>query len=184
MQVCCKINFVGEGVRPSETLSSRLNLRRGQKAPWSPSFSLAVRILLLVRFSAAIHSNNQDADEATRCNLQLETCPHVFSSVQLLGDAYLVGDAYLDRGHGFQTWETSPEHAIRNYAYIALHVVSVKNVPLWRPKGMTDRIGRLTADRFCPSESPSLLCADPFLSYRPYARRNSIGWSLRTSIGV
>lgn len=33
---------------------------------------------------------------------------------------------YLDRGQGFQTWETSPEYAIRSYAYIALHLVSVK----------------------------------------------------------
>ena len=33
---------------------------------------------------------------------------------------------YLDRGHGFQTWETSPEYAIRSYAYIALHLISVK----------------------------------------------------------
>ena len=33
---------------------------------------------------------------------------------------------YLDRGHGFQTWETSPEYAIRSYAYIVLHLISVK----------------------------------------------------------
>ena len=33
---------------------------------------------------------------------------------------------YLDRGHGFQTWETSPAYAIRSYAYIALHLVPVK----------------------------------------------------------
>jgi len=33
---------------------------------------------------------------------------------------------YLDRGHGFQTWETSPVYAIRSYAYIALHLVPVK----------------------------------------------------------
>ena len=46
--------------------------------PWCPSFSLAVRILLLVRFFAAMHSNIQDADEGTLCNLQLETHAHVF----------------------------------------------------------------------------------------------------------
>ena len=33
---------------------------------------------------------------------------------------------YLDRGHGFQTWETSPEYAIRSYAYVALHLAPVK----------------------------------------------------------
>ena len=29
---------------------------------------------------------------------------------------------YLDRGYGFQTWETSPLYAIRSWAYIALHL--------------------------------------------------------------
>ena len=33
---------------------------------------------------------------------------------------------YLDRGRGFQTWETSPVYAIRSYAYIALHLIPVK----------------------------------------------------------
>lgn len=33
---------------------------------------------------------------------------------------------YLDRGHGFQTWETSPVYAIRSWAYIMLHYVLVK----------------------------------------------------------
>lgn len=28
---------------------------------------------------------------------------------------------YLDRGYGFQTWEVSPQYAIRSWAYIALH---------------------------------------------------------------
>lgn len=30
---------------------------------------------------------------------------------------------YLDRGHGFQTWETAPQYSIRSYAYILLHLV-------------------------------------------------------------
>ena len=69
-----------------------------------------------------MHSNIQDADEGTLYNLQLETRAHVFSSVQLLGAAY------LGRGHGFQTWETSLEYAIRRYAciLIASHLVSAK----------------------------------------------------------
>ena len=29
---------------------------------------------------------------------------------------------YLDRGYGFQTWETSPAYAIRSWAYISLHL--------------------------------------------------------------
>jgi alpha-1,2-mannosyltransferase len=33
---------------------------------------------------------------------------------------------YLDRGSGFQTWETSPVFAIRSYAYILLHGAPVR----------------------------------------------------------
>lgn len=28
---------------------------------------------------------------------------------------------YLDRGYGFQTWEVSPQYAIRSWAFIVLH---------------------------------------------------------------
>jgi hypothetical protein len=33
---------------------------------------------------------------------------------------------YLDRGYGFQTWETSPLYAIRSYAYVLLHWLPVR----------------------------------------------------------
>lgn len=33
---------------------------------------------------------------------------------------------YLDRGYGFQTWETSPAYAIRSWAYIILHYVPAR----------------------------------------------------------
>ena len=121
MRVYCKTSFVGEGVHRPPALATWLNHCRSQKAPWCPSFSLAVRILLLVRFSAAMYSNIQDCDEGMRCNpsfKHLLTHSSVFNFWEPLH--------YLDRGHGFQTWETSPEYAIRSYAYIALHLVSVK----------------------------------------------------------
>ena len=57
---------------------------------------------------------------------------------------------YLDRGHGFQTWETSPEYAIRSYAYIALHLISVK-IPrlLFGDQKVSWGVSRRpTADRF------------------------------------
>lgn len=37
---------------------------------------------------------------------------------------------YLDRGYGFQTWETSPVYAIRSYAYILLHLFPTKFIAL------------------------------------------------------
>ena len=35
---------------------------------------------------------------------------------------------YLMYGSGFQTWEYSPEYAIRSYAYILLHVIPAEVV--------------------------------------------------------
>lgn len=35
---------------------------------------------------------------------------------------------YLDRGYGFQTWETSPVYAIRSWAYILFHMLPTKIV--------------------------------------------------------
>jgi len=84
-------------------------LRRSQRAPWCPSFSLAFRILLFLRFCAAMYSNIQDCDE-------------VFNFWEPLH--------FLDRGYGFQTWETSPVYAIRSYAYVLLHLLPVK-IPFW-----------------------------------------------------
>ncbi|EJC98743.1 asparagine-linked glycosylation 9 protein isoform a [Fomitiporia mediterranea MF3/22] len=75
--------------------------RRAQRPPWCPSFSMAVRILLLIRVSGAMYSNISDCDE-------------VYNFWEPLH--------YLDRGYGFQTWETSPQYAIRSWAYVALHL--------------------------------------------------------------
>ncbi|KII93600.1 glycosyltransferase family 22 protein [Plicaturopsis crispa FD-325 SS-3] len=80
-------------------------LRRSAKRIWSPSFSLAVRILLLVRITGAMYSVIQDCDE-------------VFNFWEPLH--------YLDRGTGFQTWEVSPAYAIRSWAYILLHLVPAR----------------------------------------------------------
>lgn len=75
--------------------------RRAQRGPWCPSFSAAIRILLLIRVSGAMYSNISDCDE-------------VYNFWEPLH--------YLDRGYGFQTWETSPKYAIRSWAYIAFHL--------------------------------------------------------------
>ncbi|KAF8899021.1 Alg9-like mannosyltransferase family-domain-containing protein [Infundibulicybe gibba] len=74
---------------------------RAQRRPWSPSFSLAVRILLLMRVTGAMYSNIDDCDE-------------VYNFWEPLH--------FLDRGYGFQTWEVAPQFAIRSWAYILLHL--------------------------------------------------------------
>ncbi|KAG5732486.1 putative glycosyltransferase, partial [Termitomyces sp. T112] len=80
-------------------------LRRAQRRPWTPSFSLAVRILMLVRMFGVMYSNIDDCDE-------------VYNFWEPLH--------FLDRGSGFQTWETSPVYAIRSWAYILLHLPPVR----------------------------------------------------------
>ncbi|KAH9486228.1 Alpha-1,2-mannosyltransferase ALG9 [Psilocybe cubensis] len=77
-------------------------LRRAQRRPWAPSFSLAVRILFLIRISGAMYSNINDCDE-------------VFNFWEPLH--------FLDQGYGFQTWELSPVYALRSWAYILLHAL-------------------------------------------------------------
>lgn len=37
---------------------------------------------------------------------------------------------YLDRGHAFQTWETSPAYSIRSWAYILLHIWPAKLIKI------------------------------------------------------
>ncbi|KAJ6609372.1 glycosyltransferase family 22 protein [Mycena sp. CBHHK59/15] len=80
-------------------------LRRAARRPWNPSFSLAFRILLLIRVTGAMYSNIDDCDE-------------VFNFWEPLH--------FLDHGYGFQTWEVSPEYAIRSWAYIALHILPAR----------------------------------------------------------
>ncbi|KAG8769419.1 mannosyltransferase [Ceratobasidium sp. 428] len=84
-------------------------IRRAARAPWCPSFSVAFRILILIRVCAATWSNIQDCDE-------------VFNFWEPLH--------YLDQGRGFQTWETSPTYGLRSWAYVLLHLLPAK-LPTW-----------------------------------------------------
>ncbi|KAF9567750.1 glycosyltransferase family 22 protein [Agrocybe pediades] len=80
-------------------------LRRAQRRPWAPSFSLALRIMLLVRVAGAMYSNISDCDE-------------VFNFWEPLH--------FLGQGYGFQTWELSPKYALRSWAYILLHHIPTR----------------------------------------------------------
>lgn len=91
-------------------------LYRNARPPWSPSFSVAFRILLLVRVVGAMYSNIDDCDEGLSriiisSNVSLRP---VFNFWEPLH--------FLQRGYGFQTWEASPRFAIRSWAYILLHL--------------------------------------------------------------
>ncbi|GAA5855449.1 hypothetical protein JCM8547_007834 [Rhodosporidiobolus lusitaniae] len=69
-------------------------------ARWNPSLLVAFRIILLIRFCAAMYTAISDCDE-------------VFNYWEPLH--------YLVNGKGLQTWEYSPAYAIRSYFYLLLH---------------------------------------------------------------
>ncbi|PVF98644.1 hypothetical protein CPB86DRAFT_814669 [Serendipita vermifera] len=79
---------------------AKANKLPGKARSLSLNFSFAFRMILLVRFCAAIYSNIADCDE-------------VFNFWEPLH--------YVSKGYGFQTWEVSPAYAIRSWAYIFLH---------------------------------------------------------------
>ena len=66
---CCRISWDGELVRCSGRGGGWLNGRsRQQNGPFLPGFSFAVRLLILVRVTAAMYSNIQDCDEGASSN--------------------------------------------------------------------------------------------------------------------
>jgi len=69
---------------------------------WYPKPSVVFNVLLSARITSAFLSNISDCDETFN---------------------YWEPTHYLMYGNGFQTWEYSPEYAIRSYAYILLHVI-------------------------------------------------------------
>ncbi|KAJ3916979.1 glycosyltransferase family 22 protein [Lentinula edodes] len=103
------LRFRGPNDKPKPSVAKKKHdgilqdqIRRTAKLPWSPSFAFALRMILLVRVSGAMYSNIDDCDE-------------VYNFWEPLH--------FLDRGYGFQTWETSPQYAIRSWAYILLHIL-------------------------------------------------------------
>ncbi|XP_071443029.1 alpha-1,2-mannosyltransferase ALG9 isoform X3 [Hetaerina americana] len=70
-----------------------------------PSAETAFKALLSARFCAAIWSNISDCDETYN---------------------YWEPSHYLLFGKGFETWEYSPQYALRSYTYLLLHVI-----PAW-----------------------------------------------------
>lgn len=89
--------------------------------PWIPSFSLALRILLLIRVAGAMYSNMDDCDEGefefTRYLVYL-TLPLVYNFWEPLH--------LFINGYGFQTWELSPVFALRSWAYVLLHYLPAR----------------------------------------------------------
>ncbi|GAA5935989.1 dolichyl-P-Man:Man(6)GlcNAc(2)-PP-dolichol alpha-1,2-mannosyltransferase [Sporobolomyces koalae] len=87
-------------LRPEEPGLLKDHNLRFAFARWNPTTLTAFRLILLIRFCAAMYTSISDCDE-------------VFNYWDPLH--------YLVHGKGFQTWEYSPEFSIRSYFYLLIH---------------------------------------------------------------
>lgn len=106
-------SFAASSLAADASAASALNSRRNalfqdhtrthQKPAWSPTLSTAFRFLIIIRVSSAMYSTIKDCDETFGYwePLHLLTFPS---------------------GAPFQTWEYSPEFAIRSWAFIASYL--------------------------------------------------------------
>ncbi|GFT42058.1 alpha-1,2-mannosyltransferase ALG9 [Nephila pilipes] len=82
--------------------TSNINTDSKNNAPWTPTVYTAFKLLMSLRLCAAVWSNISDCDEVYN---------------------YWEPMHFLIQGQGFQTWEYSPQYAIRSYAYLWLHAI-------------------------------------------------------------
>eukprot|EP00741_Cyanophora_paradoxa_P018248 tig00021043_g17621.t1 len=83
-----------------ESLASTFAGRRAAPSAWAPPFKVAFYILCAVRLWSAIVNTIADCDETFN---------------------YWEPAHYLLYGTGLQTWEYSPNYALRTYFYVGLH---------------------------------------------------------------
>lgn len=144
-----------------------------QRPPWAPSFSVAFRLILLVRVASALWSGIADCDESEqgsvlrkqmRSSLMLCSSSTAYNYWEPL---HLISFPPAPMGTSqtpFQTWEYSPQFAIRSWAYI------VQYLPLasWLPRLLAmNKVGvhecvvslhELTPD---PLAAHSFMCSSP-----------------------
>lgn len=110
----CIVVHCAEGSDGDDGQYEKLNFRQS-RGPMVPSLSVALRMLLLVRTAGAMYSIISDCDEGELLPanaLILELTP-VFNFFEPLH--------YFQHNSGFQTWELSPQFAVRSWSYLLLH---------------------------------------------------------------
>lgn len=118
-----------------------------QQQPWAPAFSVAFRLILLARVASAMWSGIADCDESERgwrgADQVSSSLTHCFLSpaYNYWEPLHLISYPPAPMGTSqmpFQTWEYSPEYAIRSWAYI------LQYLPLasWLPRLLNmDKVG-------------------------------------------
>ena len=121
IRVFYKTNFGGRKLEHHSSTSVLVTWEsyRAQRRPWAPSFSLAIRLLFLIRIAGAMYSNIDDCDEGWS-SLPYKVLTFCFNCVFLVYN-FWEPLHFLEQGYGFQTWELSPKFALRSWAYILLH---------------------------------------------------------------
>lgn len=94
------------------------------QTPWTPSFSTAFRLIIIVRFFAGMYTAISDCDEGNPWQFCRSSSPSKLNLI-FISAVFNYWDPlhYLLRGTGFQTWEYSPDFAIRSYFYLILHSI-------------------------------------------------------------
>lgn len=110
-------------LRPQEPGLLKDHNLRFAFARWNPTMLTAFRLILLIRFCAAMYTAISDCDEgeAPSRSLSLALSGRVLTSQSRVVFNYWDPLHYLVHGKGFQTWEYSPEFSIRSYFYLLIH---------------------------------------------------------------
>ena len=169
---CCRISWGGEislkhryGRSTGRTFIDAV--RRTGRGPLVPSFTVALRLLLLVRAAGAMYSLISDCDEGefsffvggalssqqqhTDLPLTL-TLGSVFNFIEPLH--------YFQHNSGFQTWELSPQYAIRSWAYVLLHWPLAHLMPIILRVGKVRQTSRIALPSVAPNTEDCQRCAD------------------------
>ncbi|GFQ90978.1 alpha-1,2-mannosyltransferase ALG9 [Trichonephila clavata] len=90
-------------ISPADSTTDADDLAEAKNSSlWTPSVYTAFKLLLSLRLCSAVWSHISDCDEVYN---------------------YWEPMHFLLYGKGFQTWEYSPQYAIRSYAYLWLHAI-------------------------------------------------------------
>ncbi|GFS46466.1 alpha-1,2-mannosyltransferase ALG9 [Trichonephila inaurata madagascariensis] len=90
-------------IAPADSTTDADEVAEARNSPlWTPSVYTAFKLLLSLRLCSAVWSHISDCDEVYN---------------------YWEPMHFLLYGKGFQTWEYSPQYAIRSYAYLWLHAI-------------------------------------------------------------
>lgn len=101
--------------------------RQGEKATQKPVTRAKRQVQAIPEFSVSDFCLFGAVNLVAALYAPIQDCDETFN--------YWEPTHYLDHGYGLQTWEYSPEYAIRSWLYIVLHAVPGKLASIFSAKG-------------------------------------------------